>query len=192
MTKTMANQIATLVNAGLSVEDAVKAVTLLGEAKTATTKAQPKADKATKKAQPKAETDKKVGGITRTRKAQPKAETTKTTTAKAVKTDADHGFEVMAVSQFEIVKTTRTDDPTVTVWRVSLKERVNKADWRDLSAYFGREFDAGYWRGAWTFTFDPKGVLNGDDLTKAQEKAIADARAARAAHKAAKKAAKTA
>lgn len=169
MTKTMANQIATLVNAGLSVEDAVKAVTLLGEAKTATTK-QPKADKAIKKTQPKAAESKTV--------------------ANAAKANADHGFEVMAVSQFEIVKTTRTDDPTITVWRVSLKERVDKADWRDLSAYFGREFDAGYWRGAWTFTFDPEGVLNGDELTKAQAKALANAREARKAAREAKKAAK--
>ena len=188
MTKTMAESIATLVSAGLSVEDAVKAVTLLGEAKTATTK-QPKADKATKKAQPKAETDKKVGGITRARKAQPKAAESKTV-ANAAKANADHGFEVMAVSQFEIVKTTRTDDPTITVWRVSLKERVDKADWRDLSAYFGREFDAGYWRGAWTFTFNPEGVLNGDELTKAQAKALASAREARKAAREAKRAAK--
>lgn len=180
ITATMAAELKALTDVGFSIEDAIKAY----EAIHGTT--QPKAEtKITKKAQPKAET--KIA-----KKSQPKAETAKTATAKAVKTDADHGFEVMAVSQFEIVKTTRTDDPTVTVWRVSLKERVNKADWRDLSAYFGREFDAGYWRGAWTFTFDPKGVLNGDDLTKAQEKAIADARAARAAHRAAKKAAKTA
>lgn len=166
MTKTMAESIATLVSAGLSVEDAVKAVTLLGGAKTATTKAQPKAEsKATTKAQPKAER----------------------ATAKA---DADHGKALMANCKFVIEQTVRTDDPTVTVWRVSLAERVAKSDWADMNAYFGATFDAGYWRGAWTFPFNPTKVLAGGKLTAKQSEVIADRKAARAAAREARKAAR--
>ena len=154
MTKTMAESIATLVSAGLSVEDAVKAVTLLGGAKTATTKAQPKAERATAKA------------------------------------DADHGKALMANCKFVIEQTVRTDDPTVTVWRVSLAERVAKSDWADMNAYFGATFDAGYWRGAWTFPFNPTKVLAGGKLTAKQSEVIADRKAARAAAREARKAAR--
>lgn len=169
MTKTMAESIATLVSAGLSVEDAVKAVTLLGGAKTAP-KAQPKAVKATPapKAQPKAESK-------ATTKVQPKA-------------DADHGKALMLNCKFSIEKTVRTDDTTVSVWRVSLSERVAKSDWADLNAYFGATFDSGYWRGAWTFPFDPTKVLAGGKLTAKQSKLVADRKAERKAAREARKA----
>ena len=191
MTKTMAESIATLVSAGLSVEDAVKAVTLLGEAKTTTKKAQPKAEsKATKAAQPKAETGKveKVGGITRV-KAQPKAESKSKTTATA-KPNAENGKALMLNCKFNIEQATRTDDPSVKVWRVSLAERVAKSDWADLSRYFGAEFDAGYWRGAWTFCFDPSKVLAGGEMTAKQSKAVEERKAERKAAREAKRAAK--
>jgi chemotaxis protein histidine kinase CheA len=198
----MAESIATLVSAGLSVEDAVKAVTLLGGAKTATTKTQPKAEKATAKAaQPKAEskaTTKAQPKAESKAKAQPKAEKATTKAEKAttkaekatVKADADHGKALMANCKFVIEQTVRTDDPTVTVWRVSLAERVAKSDWADMKAYFGREFDAGYWRGAWTFPFNPTKVLAGGKLTAKQSEAIADRKAARAAAREARKAAR--
>lgn len=190
MTKAMATELKKLVDAGFSIEDAVAIVAVLhdgidtpqpkAESKAKAKKAQPKAEKATTtKAQPKAES--------KAKKAQPKAEAPKTT-AKAVKPNYDHGFEVMADSQFKVVKTTRTDDPTITIWRVSIVDRVSKPDFKDLAAYFGREFDAGYWRGAWSFAFDPSGVLNGEELTDAQAKAIADAKSARKARKAQKSA----
>lgn len=184
----MAKELKALTDVGFSIEDAVKAYTALhgataqpkAESKAKATKAQPKAEKATTtKAQPKAES--------KAKKAQPKAEAPKTT-AKAVKPNYDHGFEVMADSQFKVVKTTRTDDPTIAIWRVSIVDRVSKPDFKDLAAYFGREFDAGYWRGAWSFAFDPSGVLNGEELTDAQAKAIADAKSARKARKAQKSA----
>ena len=191
ITKTMAENIETLVSAGLSIEDAVKAVTLLGEAKTATKKAQPKAESKAKAAQPKAETGKveKVGGITRVRKTQPKAESK----AKAAQPNAENGKTLMLNCKFNIEQETRTDDPSVKVWRVSLAERVAKSDWADLSRYFGAEFDAGYWRGAWTFCFDPSNVLAGGEMTAKQSKAVearkAERKAAREAKKAAKKSA---
>lgn len=162
----MAKELKALTDVGFSIEDAVKAYTALHGAT----------------AQPKAESKAKAKA-----KAQPKAEAPKTT-AKAVKPNYDHGFEVMADSQFKVVKTTRTDDPTIAIWRVSIVDRVSKPDFKDLAAYFGREFDAGYWRGAWSFAFDPSGVLNGEELTDAQAKAIADAKSARKARKAQKSA----
>ena len=155
MTKTMAESIATLVSAGLSVEDAVKAVTLLGGAKTATTKAQPKAEKAT------------------ATKVQPKAE---------------NGKALLTNCKFVIEQTVRTDDPTVTVWRVSLAERVSKSEWADLNAYFGATFDAGYWRGGWSCPVDPAKVLAGGKLTAKQSKVVADRKAARVATREARKA----
>jgi hypothetical protein len=95
--------------------------------------------------------------------------------------------------KFNIEQATRTDDPSVKVWRVSLAERVAKSDWADLSRYFGAEFDAGYWRGAWTFCFDPSKVLAGGEMTAKQSKAVearkAERKAAREAKKAAKKSA---
>ena len=166
MTKAMATELKKLVDAGFSIEDAVAIVAVLHDG--------------IDTPQPKAESKAKA-------KAQPKAEAPKTT-AKAVKPNYDHGFEVMADSQFKVVKTTRTDDPTITIWRVSIVDRVSKPDFKDLAAYFGREFDAGYWRGAWSFAFDPSGVLNGEELTDAQAKAIADAKSARKARKAQKSA----
>ena len=159
ITKTMAENIETLVSAGLSIEDAVKAVTLLGETKTATKKAQPKAESKAKAAQP----------------------------------NAENGKTLMLNCKFNIEQATRTDDPSVKVWRVSLAERVAKSDWADLSRYFGAEFDAGYWRGAWTFCFDPSNVLAGGEMTAKQSKAVearkAERKAAREAKKAAKKSA---
>ena len=197
----MAKELKALTDVGFSIEDAVKAYTALhgataqpkAESKAKATKAQPKAEKATTtKAQPKAESKAKAKAQPKAEskakaKAQPKAEAPKTT-AKAVKPNYDHGFEVMADSQFKVVKTTRTDDPTIAIWRVSIVDRVSKPDFKDLAAYFGREFDAGYWRGAWSFAFDPSGVLNGEELTDAQAKAIADAKSARKARKAQKSA----
>lgn len=159
MTKTMAENIATLVSAGLSVEDAVKAVTLLGEAKTATKKTQPKAE----------------------------SKATATVTAKP---NAENGKALMLNCKFNIEQATRTDDPSVKVWRVSLAERVAKSDWADLSRYFGAKFDAGYWRGAWTFCFDPSKVLAGGEMTAKQSKAVEERKAERKAAREAKKAAK--
>lgn len=181
-----------LVNAGFSFEEAaVMYKALVGDE-------QPKAEKATKatatkKAQPKAETGKveKVGGITRVRKTQPKAESKATTTAKP-KPNAENGKALMLNCKFNIEQTTRTDDPSVKVWRVSLAERVAKPDWADLSRYFGAEFDAGYWRGAWTFSFDPTNVLAGGKMTAKQSKALEDRKAERKAAREAKKAAKRA
>lgn len=168
MTKTMAESIATLVSAGLSVEDAVKAVTLLGGAKTVTTKAQPKAEsKATTKAQPKAEK------ATTATKAQPKAE---------------NGKALVQTCKFTVEKTVRTDDANVTVWRVSLAERVSKTDWADLNAFFGATFDAGYWRGGWSCPVDPTKVLAGGKLTAKQSKVVADRKADRKATREARKA----
>ena len=167
MTKTMAESIATLVSAGLSVEDAVKAVTLLGGATTATKKAQPKAEsKATTKVQPKAEK------ATAT-KAQPKAE---------------NGKALVQTCKFTVEKTVRTDDANVTVWRVSLAERVSKSEWADLNAFFGATFDAGYWRGGWSCPVDPTKVLAGGKLTAKQSKIVADRKAARVATREARKA----
>ena len=181
MTKTMAESIATLVSAGLSVEDAVKAVTLLGGAKTATTKVQPKAEgKATTKAQPKAE---KVGGITKM--AQPKAESKATTKAQP---KAENGKALVQTCKFTVEKTVRTDDANVTVWRVSLAERVSKTDWADLNAFFGATFDAGYWRGGWSCPVDPTKVLAGGKLTAKQSKVVADRKADRKATREARKA----
>ena len=177
MTTTMAKELKKLVDAGFSIEDAVAIIAVLHDG---IDTPQPKAESKAK-TQPKAESKAKA------KKAQPKAEAPKTT-AKAVKPNYDHGFEVMADSQFKVVKTTRTDDPSRPVWRVSIVDRVSKPDFKDLAAYFGREFDAGYWRGAWSFAFDPSGVLNGEELTDAQAKAIADAKSARKAHKAQKSA----
>lgn len=185
-----------LVNAGFSFEEAaVMYKALVGDeqpkAEKATKKAQPKAEsKATKAAQPKAEVE-KVGGITRVRKTQPKAES-KATTATA-KPNAENGKGLMLNCKFNIEQATRTDDPSVKVWRVSLAERVAKSDWVDLSRYFGAEFDAGYWRGAWTFCFDPSKVLAGGEMTAKQSKAVearkAERKAAREAKKAVKKSA---
>ena len=184
-----------LVDAGFSFEEAaVMYKALVGEqpkAEKATKKAQPKAEsKATKAAQPKAEVE-KVGGITRVKKTQPKAESKATTTAKP-KPNAENGKALMLNCKFNIEKTVRTDDPSVAVWRVSLAERVAKPDWADLSRYFGAEFDAGYWRGAWTFSFDPTNVLAGGKMTAKQSKALEDRKAERKAAREAKKAAKRA
>lgn len=191
ITTSMAAELKALTDAGFSIEDAIKAYTAIhGDV-------QPKAEKATKattteKVQPKAEVE-KVGGITRVRKSktQPKAESKATTTAKP-KANAENGKALMLNSKFNIEKTARTDDPSVAVWRVSLVERVEKSDWSDLSRYLGAEFDAGYWKGAWTFCFDPSKVLAGGKLTKTAEKAIAKRRAERVASREAKKAAKRA
>lgn len=176
-----------LVDAGFSFEEAaVMYKALVGGDE------QPKAEKVTKAAQPKAETGKveKVGGITRVRKTQPKAESKATTTAKP---NAENGKSLMLNCKFNIEQATRTDDSSVKVWRVSLAERVAKSDWADLSRYFGAEFDAGYWRGAWTFCFDPSKVLAGGEMTAKQSKAVearkAERKAAREAKKAAKKSA---
>ena len=174
MTKTMATELKKLVDVGFSIEDAVAIVAVLHDG----IDTQPKAEsKATTKAQPKAESK-------ATTKAQPKAERA---TAKA---DADHGKALMANCKFVIEQTVRTDDPTVTVWRVSLAERVAKSDWADMNAYFGATFDAGYWRGAWTFPFNPTKVLAGGKLTAKQSEVIADRKAARAAAREARKAAR--
>ncbi len=174
MTKTMATELKKLVDAGFSIEDAVAIVAVLHDG----IDTQPKAEsKAKAKVQPKAESK-------ATTKAQPKAERA---TAKA---DADHGKALMANCKFVIAQTVRTDDPTVTVWRVSLAERVAKSDWADMNAYFGATFDAGYWRGAWTFPFNPTKVLAGGKLTAKQSEAIADRKAARAAAREARKAAR--
>ena len=162
MTKTMATELKKLVDVGFSIEDAVAIVAVLHDG----IDTQPKAEsKATTKAQPKAER----------------------ATAKA---DADHGKALMANCKFVIEQTVRTDDPTVTVWRVSLAERVAKSDWADMNAYFGATFDAGYWRGAWTFPFNPTKVLAGGKLTAKQSEVIADRKAARAAAREARKAAR--
>lgn len=188
MTKTMATELKKLVDAGFSIEDAVAIVAVLHDGIN-----QPKAEKATKAAQPKAETGKveKVGGITRV-KAQPKAESKSKTTVTA-KPNAENGKALMLNCKFNIEQATRTDDPSVKVWRVSLAERVAKSDWADLSRYFGAEFDAGYWRGAWTFCFDPSNVLTGGKMTAKQSKAVearkAERKAAREAKKSAKKSA---
>lgn len=187
ITTAMAVELKALTDAGFSIEDAIKAYTAIhGDV-------QPKAEKATKatkKAQPKAEVE-KVGGITRVRKTQPKAES-KATTATA-KPNAENGKGLMLNCKFNIEQATRTDDPSVKVWRVSLAERVAKSDWADLSRYFGAEFDAGYWRGAWTFCFDPSKVLAGGEMTAKQSKAVearkAERKAAREAKKAVKKSA---
>lgn len=195
ITTSMAAELKALTEAGFSIEDAIKAYTAIHgnvqpKAEKATTKAQPKAEsKATKAAQPKAEVE-KVGGITRVKKTQPKAD--KATTTAKPKANAENGKALMLNSKFNIEKTVRTDDPSVAVWRVSLVERVEKSDWSDLSRYLGAEFDAGYWKGAWTFCFDPSKVLAGGKLTKTAEKAIAKRRAERVASREAKKAAKRA
>ena len=180
---TMAIELKALTDVGFSIEDAIKAYTAIHgtqpKAEKATTKAtQPKAEsKAKAKAQPKAESKAKA-------KAQPKAE--KATT----KADADHGKALMANCKFVIEQTVRTDDPTVTVWRVSLAERVSKTDWADLNAYFGATFDAGYWRGGWSCPVDPAKVLAGGKLTAKQSKIVADRKAARVATREARKSAK--
>lgn len=179
ITATMAVELKALTDVGFSIEDAIKAYTAIHGG------AQPKAEKATKatkKAQPKAESK-------ATKAAQPKAESKATTTAKP-KPNAENGKALMLNCKFNIEQVTRTDDPTVSVWRVSLAERVAKSDWADISRYFGAEFDAGYWRGAWTFCFDPSNVLTGGKMTAKQSKAVEERKAERKAAREAKKAAK--
>lgn len=182
MTTAMARELRKLTEAGFSIEDAVAIVAVLHDG----IDNQPKAEsKAKAKAQPKAE---KVGGITKMRTtAQPKAE--KATATKA-QPKAENGKALLTNCKFVIEQTVRTDDPTVTVWRVSLAERVSKTDWADLNAYFGATFDAGYWRGGWSCPVDPAKVLAGGKLTAKQSKIVADRKAARVATREARKSAK--
>ena len=173
MTKAMAQELRKLTEAGFSIEDAIAIVAVLHDG----IDTQPKAEKATKKvAQPKAESK---------AKAQPKAEKA---TATKVQPKAENGKALLTNCKFVIEQTVRTDDPTVTVWRVSLAERVSKSEWADLNAYFGATFDAGYWRGGWSCPVDPAKVLAGGKLTAKQSKVVADRKAARVATREARKA----
>lgn len=177
MTKAMAQELRKLTEAGFSIEDAIAIVAVLHDG----IETQPKAEKATTKAQPKAE---KVGGITKM--AQPKAE--KATTATKAQPKAENGKALVQTCKFTVEKTVRTDDANVTVWRVSLAERVSKTDWADLNAFFGATFDAGYWRGGWSCPVDPTKVLAGGKLTAKQSKVVADRKADRKATREARKA----
>ena len=180
MTTAMARELRKLTEAGFSIEDAVAIVAVLHDG----IDTQPKAEKVTAKAkaQPKAESKAKA-----TPKVQPKAEKA---TATKVQPKAENGKALLANCKFVIEQTVRTDDPTVTVWRVSLAERVSKSEWVDLNAYFGATFDAGYWRGGWSCPVDPAMVLAGGTLTAKQSKIVADRKAARMATREARKSAR--
>lgn len=175
MTKAMAQELRKLTEAGFSIEDAIAIVAVLHDG----IDTQPKAEKATTKvAQPKAESKAKA-------KTQPKAEKA---TATKVQPKAENGKALLSNCKFVIEQTVRTDDHTVTVWRVSLAERVSKSEWADINAYFGATFDAGYWRGGWSCPVDPAKVLAGGKLTAKQSKVVADRKAARVATREARKA----
>lgn len=179
MTKAMAQELRKLTEAGFSIEDAIAIVAVLHDG----IETQPKAEKATAKvAQPKAESKARAKA-----KTQPKAE--KVTATKA-QPKAENGKALVQTCKFTVEKTVRTDDANVTVWRVSLAERVSKTDWADLNAFFGATFDAGYWRGGWSCPVDPTKVLAGGKLTAKQSKIVADRKAARVATREARKSAK--
>lgn len=105
--------------------------------------------------------------------------------------DPKKGEALLSTCKFKVEKTVRTDDGVTPVWRVSLSERIAKSDWADLSKYMSETFYASYWRGAWSFCFNPATVLKGGKLSPSAKKAIEAKKAEVAKAKEAKKAKKT-
>lgn len=86
--------------------------------------------------------------------------------------DPKKGEALLSTVKFKVEKTVRTDDGTTPVWRVTLVERIEKAAWADLHKYLSDEFYCSYWRGAWSFCFDPTTVLKGGRLSAQAKKKI--------------------
>ena len=86
--------------------------------------------------------------------------------------DPKKGEALLSTVKFKVEKTVRTDDGTTPVWRVTLVERIEKSAWADLHKYLSDEFYCSYWRGAWSFCFDPTTVLKGGRLSAQAKKKI--------------------
>lgn len=86
--------------------------------------------------------------------------------------DPKKGEALLSTVKFKVEKTVRTDDGVTPVWRVTLAERIEKAAWADLHKYLSDEFYCSYWRGAWSFCFDPTTVLKGGRLSAQAKKKI--------------------
>ena len=105
--------------------------------------------------------------------------------------DPKKGEALLSTVKFKVEKTVRTDDGTTPVWRVTLVERIEKSAWADLHKYLSDEFYCSYWRGAWSFCFDPTTVLKGGRLSAQAKKKIEAKKAEVEKAKEAKKAKKT-
>lgn len=101
--------------------------------------------------------------------------------------DPKKGEALLSTCKFKIEKTVRTDDGTTPVWRVTLTERIEKSAWADLHKYLSDAYYCSYWRGAWSFCFDPTTVLKGGKLS-AQAKRKIEAKKAEVESKKANKA----
>ena len=86
--------------------------------------------------------------------------------------DPKKGEALLSTCKFKVEKTVRTDDGTTPVWRVTLVERIEKSAWADLHKYLSDTYYCSYWRGAWSFCFNPTTVLNGGKLSAQAKKAI--------------------
>lgn len=86
--------------------------------------------------------------------------------------DPKKGEDILSTCKFKIEKTVRTDDGITPVWRVSLVERIEKSAWADLHKYLSDEYYCSYWRGGWSFCFDPTTVLKGGKLSAQAKKKI--------------------
>lgn len=103
-----------------------------------------------------------------------KAKTQKLAESQSIMKTADpkKGEALLSTCKFKVEKTVRTDDGTTPVWRVTLVERIEKSAWADLHKYLSDEFYCSYWRGAWSFCFDPTTVLKGGRLSAQAKKKI--------------------
>ena len=105
--------------------------------------------------------------------------------------DPKKGEALLSTVKFKVEKTVRTDDGTTPVWRVSLVERIEKSAWADLHKYLSDAYYCSYWRGGWSFCFDPTTVLKGGRLSAQAKKKIEAKKAEVEKAKEAKKAKKT-
>lgn len=86
--------------------------------------------------------------------------------------DPKKGEALLSTCKFKVEKTVRTDDGATPVWRVTLVERIEKSAWADLHKYLSDTYYCSYWRGAWSFCFNPTTVLKGGKLSAQAKKAI--------------------
>lgn len=86
--------------------------------------------------------------------------------------DPKKGEALLSTCKFKVEKTVRTDDGVTPVWRVTLVERIEKSAWADLHKYLSDTYYCSYWRGAWSFCFNPATVLKGGKLSAQAKKAI--------------------
>lgn len=86
--------------------------------------------------------------------------------------DPKKGEALLSTCKFKVEKTVRTDDGVTPVWRVTLVERIEKSAWADLHKYLSDEYYCSYWRGGWSFCFDPTTVLKGGKLSAQAKKKI--------------------